>query len=112
MPQTGEPRGDLNHTEITGAEHACVSTAHVCFSLAGRQGHDRAPNLRKEIAAEMSMDEIAAAQRAARDCLSASIGEILAAVENGPASRTKRDRILLSDAVVAATRCPRSTETS
>jgi hypothetical protein len=51
-------------------------SAHVCFNLAGRQGHDRAPNLRKEIAAEMSVDEIAAAQRAARDCLSASIGEI------------------------------------
>jgi hypothetical protein len=63
-------------------------SAHVCFSLAGRQGHDRAPNLRKEIAAEMSVDEIAAAQRAARDCLSASIGEVLAAVENGMASHS------------------------
>jgi hypothetical protein len=60
-------------------------SAHVCFNLASRQGHDRAPRLRKEIAAEMSADEIAAAQRAARDCLSASISEVLAAVENVPA---------------------------
>lgn len=63
-------------------------SAHVCFNLAGRQGHDRAPNLRKEIAAEMSVEEIAAAQRAARDCLGTSIIEVLAAVENGPASHS------------------------
>jgi TPR repeat protein len=61
-------------------------SAHVCFNLASRQGHDRAPRLRQEIAAEMSADEMAAAQRAARDCLSVSISEVLAAVENAPAS--------------------------
>ena len=61
-------------------------SAHVCFNLACRQGHDRAPRLRKEIAAEMSADEIAAAQSAARDCLSVSIGEVLAVVENASAS--------------------------
>jgi hypothetical protein len=60
-------------------------SAHVCFNLASRQGHDRAPRLRQEIAAEMSADEIAAAQRAARGCLSAPISEMLAAVENVPA---------------------------
>jgi len=63
-------------------------SAHVCFNLAGRQGHDRAAGLRQEIAANMSADEIAAAQRAARDCLSASIDDILAAVENAPVPRS------------------------
>ena len=58
-------------------------SAHVCFNLAGRQGHDRAPGLRREVAAEMSADEIAAAQRAARDCLGASVNEVLAAFESG-----------------------------
>jgi uncharacterized protein len=48
-------------------------SAHVCFNLASKQGHDRAPGLRREIAAEMSANEIAAAQRAARNCLSASM---------------------------------------
>jgi hypothetical protein len=62
-------------------------SAHICFNLASRQGHDRAPRLRQEIAADMSADQIAAAQRAARDCISASINEVLAAVENGVAPR-------------------------
>jgi hypothetical protein len=60
-------------------------SAHVCFNLASRQGHDRAPRLRKEIGAEMSADEIAAAQRAARYCLGATISDVLAAVENASA---------------------------
>jgi hypothetical protein len=58
-------------------------SAHVCFNLAGRQGHDRAPKLRQEIAAEMSADEIAAAQRTARGCLSASISEVLGVLNTG-----------------------------
>jgi hypothetical protein len=61
-------------------------SAHVCFNIAGRQGHDEAPRLRQEIAAELSADEIAVAQRAARDCLSASIDEVLASVETAPAT--------------------------
>ena len=63
-------------------------SAHVCFNLAARKGHDRASGLRREIAAEMSADEIAAAQRAARDCLGASIVEVLATVENGQPPRS------------------------
>jgi hypothetical protein len=63
-------------------------SAHVCFNLAGRQGHDRAAGLRQEVAANMSADEIAAAQRAARNCLSASIDDILATVENAPVPRS------------------------
>ena len=59
-------------------------SAHVCFNLASRQGHDRAPRLRQEIAAEMSADEIAAAQRAARACRSASMREVLAAASMRP----------------------------
>jgi hypothetical protein len=67
-------------------------SAHICFNLASRRGHDRASGLRREIAAEMSADEIAAAQRAARDCLSDSISEVLAAVEDVPVLHRGRRR--------------------
>jgi TPR repeat protein len=42
-------------------------TAHKWFNLAAMQGNKEAIRLRREIAAEMTEDEIAAAQRAARD---------------------------------------------
>jgi hypothetical protein len=41
--------------------------AHKWFNLAAMRGNSEAALLRREIAAEMSHDEIAAAQRAARD---------------------------------------------
>jgi TPR repeat protein len=43
--------------------------AHKWFNLAALRGNGAATRLRREIAAEMSATEIAAAQRAARDWL-------------------------------------------
>lgn len=42
-------------------------SAHQWFNLAAMNGNKDAVRLRREIAAEMTADEIAAAQRAARD---------------------------------------------
>jgi uncharacterized protein len=42
-------------------------SAHKWFNLAAMNGNKDAIRLRREIAAEMTADEIAAAQRAARD---------------------------------------------
>ena len=50
---------------------ADLVTAHKWFNIAAQRGHRDAIRLRVEIAAEMSEAEIAAAQRAARDWLSA-----------------------------------------
>jgi uncharacterized protein len=47
-------------------------SAHKWFNLAAMQGNQDAVRLRREIAAQMSAVEIAAAQRAARDWLRAS----------------------------------------
>lgn len=44
--------------------------AHKWFNLAAFKGHSEAAHLRKEIAAEMNEDDIAEAQRAARQWLS------------------------------------------
>jgi TPR repeat protein len=46
-------------------------SAHKWFNLAAQRGNSDAIRLRLEIAAEMSEDEIAAAQRAARDWMKA-----------------------------------------
>jgi TPR repeat protein len=43
--------------------------AHKWFNLAAMRGNEEAARLRREIAAEMSQTQIAAAQRAARDWL-------------------------------------------
>jgi len=52
----------------TGARGAPdMVAAHKWFNLAAMQGNSEAALLRREIAAEMSASEIAAAQRAARD---------------------------------------------
>jgi uncharacterized protein len=50
---------------------ADLVTAHKWFNIAAVRGHRDAIRLRVEIAAEMSEIDIAAAQRAARDWLSA-----------------------------------------
>ncbi len=48
---------------------ADLVSAHMWFNLAAMHGNADAVRLRREIAAEMSEAEIAAAQRAARDWL-------------------------------------------
>jgi len=48
---------------------ADLVAAHMWFNLAAMRGSKEAGRLRREIAAEMSPGEIAAAQRAARDWL-------------------------------------------
>ena len=45
--------------------------AHKCFNLAAMQGNREAARLRQEVAEQMSDEEIAAAQRAARAWLKA-----------------------------------------
>jgi len=47
-------------------------TAHKWFNIAALRGNKEAVRLRREIAAEMSDGDIAAAQRAARDWLRAA----------------------------------------
>jgi TPR repeat protein len=46
---------------------ADMVSAHKWFNIAAMRGNAEAARLRREIAEEMSHDEIAAAQRAARD---------------------------------------------
>jgi uncharacterized protein len=48
---------------------ADLVTAHKWFNIAASRGNGEAIRLRREIAAEMSEEDIAAAQRAARDWL-------------------------------------------
>lgn len=48
---------------------ADLVSAHKWFNIAAKRGSPEAVRLRREIAAEMSEFEIAAAQRAARDWL-------------------------------------------
>jgi uncharacterized protein len=49
---------------------ADLVTAHKWFNIAALKGNTEAVRLRRELAAEMSDGDIAAAQRAARDWLS------------------------------------------
>jgi uncharacterized protein len=58
---------DLGMTCATGAGD--LVSAHKWFNLAAMLGDKQASALRIEIAAELSANEIAAAQRAARDWL-------------------------------------------
>jgi TPR repeat protein len=46
---------------------ADLLAAHMWFNLSAQRGNHAAARLRREIAAEMSAAEVAAAQRAARD---------------------------------------------
>jgi len=52
-------------------------TAHKWFNLAAVKGHTEAPQLRREVAAEMQDAEIGQAQRAARDWLKANPEPVL-----------------------------------
>ncbi len=70
----GEASGDmffrLGMMYSTGAEVPTdYVSAHMWFNLAAMRGNADAARLRREIAAQMSEAEIAAAQRAARDWL-------------------------------------------
>ena len=67
----GDAAGDflrLGMMHMTGhAVPVDLVAAHKWFNLAAMHGNEDAIRLRREIAAEMSQSEIAAAQRAARD---------------------------------------------
>jgi TPR repeat protein len=64
---------DLGMMYSTGRSvPADLVTAHKWFNLAAVRGNPDAIRLRREIAAEMSDAQIAAAQRAARDWLAAN----------------------------------------
>src|SRR5262245_34456037 len=61
---------ELGMMHATGRSVATdLVAAHKWFNIAALKGNKEAVRLRREIAAEMSDDEIAAAQRAARDWL-------------------------------------------
>ena len=63
---------DLGMKYATGQSVAIdLVTAHKWFNIAALKGSREAIRLRREIAAEMPENDIAAAQRAARDWLSA-----------------------------------------
>ena len=63
---------DLGMMCSTGASAPDLVSAHKWFNLAAMHGSKQASTLRLEIAAELSENEIAAAQRAARDWLRTS----------------------------------------
>jgi uncharacterized protein len=60
---------DLGMRCATGTGAPDLVSAHKWFNLAAMHGNNQANALRVEIAAELSDNEIAAAQRAARDWL-------------------------------------------
>jgi TPR repeat protein len=60
---------DLGMMCAAGARAPDLVSAHKWFNLAAMHGNKQANALRVEIAAELSENEIAAAQRAARDWL-------------------------------------------
>jgi len=59
--------GMMYSTGQTGPADLVI--AHKWFNIAAMQGNKEAARLRREIAQEMSENEVAAAQRAARDWL-------------------------------------------
>lgn len=72
VEQTGEALYDLGILYSTGqGVEMDYIEAHKWFNLAALRGVNEARDWRAEIAREMSMDEIAEAQRQAREWLSA-----------------------------------------
>lgn len=61
----------LNYSAGAGVSIDLVQ-AHKWFNIAAMRGHRDAPQLRREIAEQMSDSEIGCAQRAARDWLKAN----------------------------------------
>ena len=63
---------ELGMMHATGRSVAAdLVTAHKWFNIAAARGNKEAIRLRREIAGDMSEEEIATAQRAARDWLKA-----------------------------------------
>jgi hypothetical protein len=76
----GESLFKLGMMFATGCSRPfCLVSAHVCFNFAATQGNERAIELRQEVATEMSREQIAAAQRAARELLIRSVDGLVAA---------------------------------
>ena len=72
-PATADSFYQLGIKYSVGADVAAdLVSAHKWFNLAAMNGNKDAIRLRREIAAEMTPDEIAAAQRAARDWMQMS----------------------------------------
>ena len=71
-PVTADTMFELGMMHSSGREVAVdLVTAHKWFNIAAMKGHAEAPQLRREVAAEMKDAEIGQAQRAARDWLKA-----------------------------------------
>ena len=71
-PVTADTIFELGMMYASGREVPVdLVTAHKWFNLAAMKGHGEAPQLRREVAAEMQDAEIGQAQRAARDWLKA-----------------------------------------
>ena len=74
--EIADPKGSASRLFEVGLMYATghevptdLVAAHTYFNLAAIRGYEEALRWRREIAAEMSPAEIAAAQRAARDWL-------------------------------------------
>jgi uncharacterized protein len=71
-PITADTMFELGMMYASGREVPVdLITAHKWFNIAAMKGHGEAPQLRREVAAEMKDAEIGQAQRAARDWLKA-----------------------------------------
>src|SRR6478609_11357620 len=71
-PVTADTMFELGMMYASGREVPVdLITAHKWFNIAAMKGHGEAPQLRREIAAEMKDAEIGQAQRAARDWIKA-----------------------------------------
>ena len=69
-PVTADTMFELGMMYASGREVPVdLITARKWFNLAAMKGHGEAPQLRREVAAEMQDAEIGQAQRAARDWL-------------------------------------------
>jgi len=106
----GQQLFEIGMMYATGLRPFDLVAAHMFFNLAAAQGNERAMGLRQEIAAEMSREQIAAAQRAARDCLTTPpVGDAVGTseVSKGAGSRfrtTARPRSIRSEPSFAAPR--------
>ena len=71
-PVTADTMFELGMMHASGREVPIdLVTAHKWFNLAAMKGHGEAPQLRREVTAEMQDAQIGQAQRAARDWLKA-----------------------------------------
>ena len=81
-PVTADAMFELGMMYASGREVPVdLVTAHKWFNIAAMKGHAEAPQLRREIAAEMKDAEIGQAQRAARDWIKAHPEPVMQQVE-------------------------------